>query len=264
MEDKTKQESEFYDILNHDLRRTIIKLLYDRIELSYSDILKYLNIATGHLNFHLKKLNGLIKKTESGTYILTDRGKFAYMIISQIHETIASKTSVKIPSYSGTELNIVFRRITAFIIDLVTFFLVTGVLADPLFWGYLYEAISHLNAIILGHPWIFHPEHIPMLSNALLRLIGAYSHVFFAMFIFMTLLESYKGQTLGKFIMGIRVVKSNGRKLSLTESGIRNAGKIFMLPLDLLIGLIAYYRRGYLRFFDYYIDCTIEKIYRAK
>ncbi len=62
----------------------------------------------------------------------------------------------------------------------------------------------------------------------------------------------------------IKGVKSNGRKLSLTESGIRNAGKIFMLPLDLLIGLIAYYRRGYLRFFDYYIDCTIEKIYRAK
>jgi uncharacterized RDD family membrane protein YckC len=80
------------------------------------------------------------------------------------------------------------------------------------------------------------------------------------MFIFATLLEAYKGQTLGKYVAGIRVIKSNGRRLTLIESGIRNAGKIFMLPLDLAIGIVLYYRKGYLRFFDYYIDCSVEKI----
>ena len=92
------------------------------------------------------------------------------------------------------------------------------------------------------------------------RTISAYSHAFFAMYIFFVLLEAYKGQTPGKHLLGIRVVEANGRKLTIIEPGIRNAGKLFLLPVDLTIGLALYYKKGYLRYTDYFIDVvTIEE-----
>jgi hypothetical protein len=52
-----------------------------------------------------------------------------------------------------------------------------------------------------------------------------------------SVMESYNGQTLGKKILGIRVIKENGKKLSFKDAVIRNIGKA-LLPLDLLIGFL--------------------------
>ncbi len=59
----------------------------------------------------------------------------------------------------------------------------------------------------------------------------------------------------------MRVVKRTGRKLDLVESGIRNAGKIFLLPIDLALGLLLI-RKGYLRYTDYYIDAVVVDVKR--
>ena len=74
-------------------------------------------------------------------------------------------------------------------------------------------------------------------------------------------MEAYKGQTPGKYLMKIRVVKKGGLRLGIVESGIRNAGKIFLLPLDLIIGIIFFRKRGYIRFFDYYTDSVVERVF---
>jgi uncharacterized RDD family membrane protein YckC len=103
-------------------------------------------------------------------------------------------------------------------------------------------------------------EHLTLFGEATIRLVGIYSHVFFAVYIFLTLLEAYKGQTPGKYLFRIRVVKIGGLKLGLIESAIRNAGKVFLLPLDLIVGVLLFSRKGFIRFFDYYTDTIVEKV----
>lgn len=255
---KRSVESLCFDVLAHEIRREIISLLYNRIEMSYTELLKTLNIGDGLLNFHLKKMKDFITKTENGTYILTEKGRLAYNLI----HTVRSFYDIPplLTPASSLNKNIVLRRILAFIADAVIFFIFTGVFLDPQLWDIIFEAINHLNTVIELHPWIFHLEHLTLFGEATIRLVGIYSHVFFAVYIFLTLLEAYKGQTPGKYLFRIRVVKIGGLKLGLIESAIRNAGKVFLLPLDLIVGVLLFGRKGFIRFFDYYTDSIVEKV----
>jgi uncharacterized RDD family membrane protein YckC len=251
-------EDRFFEALSNPIRREIIVLLYDRIELTYTDLLAYLGISSGLLNFHLKKLDGLIEKTPDNTYKLTSLGRLAYELIARL------RAGNRGPGWRGGGASLtgpmVARRLAAAIIDVLAIFTATGALFDPQILGLAGATLLHIGDVAGGHPWIFHWEHLRALSTTITELVGTYSHVFFATYIFLTLLEAYKGQTLGKFLLGIRVVKSNGRRISLVESGIRNAGKLFLLPIDLAIGVALYYKRGYLRYTDYYIDAVVERV----
>lgn len=71
-----------------------------------------------------------------------------------------------------------------------------------------------------------------------------------------TVLEGYKGETLGKYLLGLRVVKTDGRKLSFADAAVRNIGKVFLLPIDLLLGL-RYHKLGHIRFFGHYTNSTV-------
>lgn len=189
------------------------------------------------------------------------------MAYNVIHYLLTSRKVQPVGSF-GTQprltASLVFLRCIAFLIDAAIFFVFSGVLFDPSTWSSMLELVAHISAMFTLHPWIFHPEHIPMLTEIVYRIVGMYAHIFFAVYIFLTVLEAYKGQTPGKFIVGLRVVKTDGRKLDLIESGIRNAGKVFLLPLDLIIGILFYAKRGYLRFFDFYTDVTVERVLSLK
>ncbi len=253
-------EGDFLDIMAHPIRRKIIEYVYDRVEVSYTELIEELRLGAGTLNFHLRKLSPLLKRTEKGTYLLSEEGKLAVQILSLIRE------SLKSPKKPEVFLNkdIIGLRIAAFLIDALIFFIFSGVFLDPQLWGFLIEALQHASSMVMLHPWIFHPEHIPALAQIVSKLVGTYAHIFFAVYIFVTVLEAYKGQTPGKYLMGIRVIKKNGGKISLIESAIRNGGKVFLLPFDLLVGITIYRKKGYIRFFDYYTEAIIEKITRLK
>nr|MDO8045797.1 RDD family protein [Candidatus Baldrarchaeota archaeon] len=75
-----------------------------------------------------------------------------------------------------------------------------------------------------------------------------------------TITEGYKGQSLGKILMGIRVVKSDGRRLPLQDSAVRSIGKAFLLPLDVIVGLMFFRRKKVLRFTDYYTDTIVVEV----
>ena len=253
-------EGEFLEAMAHPIRRKIIEYVYDRVEVSYTELLEELKLGAGTLNFHLKKLSPFLERTDKGTYILSDKGKLAVQILALI------RGAVRPPERIGPSLgkDVIVLRVAAFLIDALIFFIFSGVFLDPQLWGSIIEAIRHIYLIVEFHPWIFHLEHIPALAQLISKLVGTYAHIFFAVYIFVTVLEAYKGQTPGKYLMGIRVVKRNGGKISLIESAIRNGGKVFLLPFDLLVGIIAYRKKGYIRFFDYYTEATIEKITKLK
>ncbi len=58
-------------------------------------------------------------------------------------------------------------------------------------------------------------------------------------FLYWTIFEGFDGISLGKRIMRIKVVGRNGEKLNIKQAAIESFGKAFILPIDIIIGLIA-------------------------
>ncbi|MGB9960584.1 MAG: winged helix-turn-helix domain-containing protein [Candidatus Bathyarchaeales archaeon] len=77
-------------ILKDHTRREIIRYLYDKGSLSYTELMKILSIKnTGRLNYHLKVLNDLVKRAEDGKYGLTEKG----MVAASLLEKFQGKTT---------------------------------------------------------------------------------------------------------------------------------------------------------------------------
>jgi len=54
--------------------------------------------------------------------------------------------------------------------------------------------------------------------------------------------------------MGLKVVRTDGKKMSYDHAAIRNFGKAFLLPFDLIVGLK---HEGFLRYFDKFAGTTV-------
>lgn len=55
-------------------------------------------------------------------------------------------------------------------------------------------------------------------------------------FVYWTVLDGYRGQSIGKMVMNIAVVDSSGKRIGYEKAAIECFGKAFLLPLDCLIG----------------------------
>ena len=73
-----------HKILKDETRRKIILKLNEKTGLTYTDLMESLEIvSTGTLNYHLKILGDLIKKNDSGKYLLSEKGQLAYRILTE-------------------------------------------------------------------------------------------------------------------------------------------------------------------------------------
>lgn len=236
----------------------MVRFLHDNIEMTYSELLREMNMDEGRFNFHLRLVRELTEETSDGKYALSHLGRLAYnqMITIEkelgVHETFLKPVPLS--------RDIVVRRALAFIVDVVIFGFLTGFLASSQIWDAAFSMVTHATEIVNLTPWFIHPEHLPPVGEILFTTVTEYSHVLFAIYITFTLLDSYKGQTLGRYLLGIRVVTIANRRLDLVQAGVRNVGKVFLLPLDLLLGLVFFSRRGYIKFFDYYTGSQVEKV----
>ncbi len=227
---------EFFKVLSHEIRAEIISLLHDNIEMSYTEILHTLNIEEGNLNFHLRKMKGFVELTEKKNYRLSEYGKITYSMFRGVdarlwrdaREIITTKEKAFSPQ-------ILMRRVVAALIDFALFLSAGVAIFLILSRGLKFEVSTFLIVVYIQ-----------------LALQSAY-----ASFVIM---EAYNGQTIGKYIMRIRVVKSSGDKINILESAIRNIGKVFLLPLDIIAGVLFYSKKGYFKFFDYYTQTTVERV----
>ncbi|MGD0978248.1 MAG: winged helix-turn-helix domain-containing protein [Candidatus Bathyarchaeia archaeon] len=81
-----RQRAEIFDILSHPVRIRILKTL-SRKPMSFSELKKETSIeSSGHLDFHMNKLDGLIKSDENGRYVLSDQGKDALFTLEKVEE----------------------------------------------------------------------------------------------------------------------------------------------------------------------------------
>jgi len=230
---------ELFKILSHEIRARIISLLYENIEMSYTEILRSTNLEEGNLNFHLRKMKDLVELTDKKTYKLSEYGKIAHSILQEVEARLSKNAGDMIKTDNRTNsASLLVRRIIASLIDF-SIFVSLGVA--------LYLLSSQ------GFKLDVHTFHIVIY----LQLTLQFAYVSFV------IMESYKGQTIGKYAMNIRVIKANGDKVTILESAIRNIGKVFFLPLDILIGVIFYRKKGYIKFLDYYTETTVERVFRS-
>ncbi len=64
------------------------------------------------------------------------------------------------------------------------------------------------------------------------------------MFLYWTLLEGSRGQSMGKMAMGIAVSGPFGERIGYSDAAIESFGKAFLLPLDLIVGIVAFKGKG--------------------
>ena len=221
--------SKILSVLSHPLRREILQLLSEKTECTFTDILNALEIDTGKLSFHLRTLSPFVEQTPSGKYKLNKTGENAVRAIRDV-ESWADGADIQ---RKATELLLASfaSRAYAFLIDLGLIVAITGIFAAP-------ELFTILFGIALS-------VDLSMLVSIALVLFWVYS----------TLLEGFNGQTLGKRIIRLKVVRTDGKKMSYDHAAVRNFGKAFLLPFDLLVGLK--HEKMFLRYFDKFAGTTV-------
>ncbi|MBX0322317.1 RDD family protein [Halomicroarcula sp. F13] len=70
-----------------------------------------------------------------------------------------------------------------------------------------------------------------------------------ALFLYWTALEGYQGQSAGKMVLNVAVTDERGDPIDYGTAAIESFGKAFLLPLDIVIGWLAYEKEG-LRLFN--------------
>src|SRR3990170_8380666 len=218
-------------VLSNPLRREILLNLSEKGECSFTDLMNALNVDTGKLSFHIRNLEGFLEQTPTGKYKLSKAGENAIRLIRDVEAwgvevDVAKKTSV-------VPLATFRKRVFAFLIDFAIAFLVFLVLPN------IFSVLTKGATAILD-------------INVIL-----FSLVLF--WVYFTLLEGFAGQSLGKRLIGLMVVRLDGKKPFYDHAAVRNFGKVFLLPFDLLIGFRLKDER-FIRYFDKFAGTTVKDL----
>jgi uncharacterized RDD family membrane protein YckC len=219
--------SKIFLILSHKLRRDILLILSEKKEQSFSDLMNALEIDTGRMSFHLRNLKLFLEQTSTGKYKLTRYGQSALRLIKDVE---ALSIEANFLETGSLHLASVSRRVIAFAFDMGIAF--TIAVATTL--------IAELFVLFSGR-FLFDQNIFLFLG-----LLWLYS----------TLLEGFAGQTIGKSVLDLKVVSVTGKKVYYDSAGVRNFGKCFLMPVDLLLGLRLKDPR-FIKFFDKYSGTTV-------
>ncbi len=218
--------SKIFTVLSHPLRRQILLYLSGKDEGSFTDLATAFNVDTGKLSFHLRNLEAFVEQTPNGKYKLSRVGRNAIILIKDLEawaiEAQVTKKPLTRPLASWK------RRTAAFLIDLalaLTLFLALPNIAYPFTMQFLLLNINIILFLVLF--WVY-----------------------------LTLLEGFAGQSLGKLLLRIKVVRIGGENVFYDHAAVRNFGKVFLMPFDLFFGLRLKDRR-FIRFFDKFSGTTV-------
>jgi uncharacterized RDD family membrane protein YckC len=223
--------SKILSVLSHPLRREILLDLSEKGESSFTDLLNLLKVDTGKLSFHLRTLSPFIEQSPSGKYRLSRAGESAVRVIHDV-EGWAEVADVE-RKQSQLPLASFTKRLSAYIID--------------------FSLILAITMAIIVLPQIF------MYSTEML--IGSISTMLFItvglLWLYSTLLEGFNGQSLGKRVIGLKVVRTDGKKMSYDHAAVRNFGKMLpLLPFAVLVGL-RIKNELFKRYFDKFAGTTV-------
>ena len=223
--------SKILSVLSHPLRREVLLMLSEKGECTSTDLLNELKVDTGKLSFHLRTLSALIEQTPNGKYKLSRAGESAIRVINDVEswaevaDIHRKATSLPLASFQ--------RRVYAFLIDFAIMLAIT-----------LLVTFSEFLALFSGN--IFSSG----LSAIVLTTLGL-------LWVYSTLLEGFNGQSIGKRVIGLKVVRTDGKKMSYDHAAVRNFGKVLpLLPFDLLLGW-RIKSQAFMRYFDKFAGTTV-------
>jgi uncharacterized RDD family membrane protein YckC len=222
--------SKIIAVLSHPLRREILLILSGRGECSFTDLLNVLKVDTGKLSFHLRALSAFVEQTPTGKYKLSRTGENAVRVISDVEswaevaEVNRKTTQLPLASFG--------KRFAAFLTDFLLMLAITILFTFP-------QVVSILAGNIIS-------AELSTVLFITLILLWVYS----------TLLEGFNGQSLGKRLTGLKAVRTDGKKMSYDHAAIRNFGKAFLLPFDLIVGL-RLKNKEFMRYFDKFAGTTV-------
>jgi uncharacterized RDD family membrane protein YckC/DNA-binding transcriptional ArsR family regulator len=222
--------SKILSVLSHPLRREILLTLRDKDECSFTDLINVVKVDTGKLSFHLRSLSPFMEQTQTGKYKLSKTGENAVRVIMDVESwaevaDVSGKTSY-LPLAS-------FKiRALAYLIDLALILLITAAI---MFSQFAYILTTNLLSAEL--------------SAVLFITLGMF-------WVYSTLLEGFNGQSLGKRLLGLKVVRTDGKKMSYDHAAIRNFGKAFLLPFDIIVGM-RLKNAEFMRYFDKFAGTTV-------
>jgi len=222
--------SKIIAVLSHPLRREILLIISDKTECTFTDLLKVLKVDTGKLSFHLRTLSVFIEQTPTGKYKLSRTGENAVRVISDVESWAevadVSRKSTQLPLGSFA------KRTLAFLFDFLLVLTITVLLTFP-------------QVISIVTERVFSTELSTVLSITLV-LLWSYS----------TLLEGFNGQSIGKRLTGLKAVRTNGKKIHYDHAAVRNFGKAFLLPFDIMVGS-RWKSKEFIRYFDKFAGTTV-------
>ncbi len=225
--------SKILSVLSHKIRREVLRILREKGESSFTDLMNSLNLDTGTLSFHMRSLAVFVEQTDSGKYKLSRIGENALRIIRDVESwseaADVSRKSSQLPLASFG------KRAAAFLLD--------------------YGIMLGLSTLLL----LVEIVSITQVTFAVLAL-NLLAVAFGLLWAYSTLLEGFNGQSIGKMALGLKVVQIDDKKLSYEHAAIRNFGKIF-LPLDLIFG---YNDPRFVRFFDKFAGTTVIDLRKRK
>jgi len=64
------------------------------------------------------------------------------------------------------------------------------------------------------------------------------------LFVYWTVLEGRQGQSVGKMVMNIAVTDERGDAIDYGTAAVESFGKAFLLPIDIIVGWLAYEDEG--------------------
>ena len=224
--------SKILSVLSHPLRREILLDLSDTGESSFTDLLNLLKVDTGKLSFHLRSLSPFIEQTSSGKYKLSRAGESAVRVIhdvegwAEVADVEGKASSLPLASFKNRSL--------AFLVDFALIFAITA-------------AITFLPQVLSLTESNFISDRVSTLLYITVGLLWLYS----------TLLEGFNGQSIGKRIIGLKVVRIDGKKMSYDHAAVRNFGKVLpLLPFDLIYGW-RIKNSAFMRYFDKFAGTTV-------
>jgi uncharacterized RDD family membrane protein YckC len=219
-------------VLSHPLRREILLDLSNNGESSFTDLLNLLKVDTGKLSFHLRSLSPFIEQTSNGKYKLSRAGESAVRVIhdvegwAEVADVEGKASSLPLASFKN--------RAFSFLIDFGLIFAITS-------------AITFLPDILSLSVADFLSDRVSSLLFITVGLLWLYS----------TLLEGFNGQSIGKRIIGLKVVRTDGKKMSYDHAAVRNFGKVLpLLPFDLVYGW-RIKNSAFMRYFDKFAGTTV-------
>jgi len=130
------------------------------------------------------------------------------------------------------------ERILAYLIDTIILGLIVVPIVSVLSWPWAY---------LVGFRWTWNIFASYGLSNVI-------------SFLYWTFMEGIFGQSVGKIALKMKVVKVNGEPIDIVTAAIESLGKAFLLPIDLILGLLLYPQKRQ-RLFNYISNTVVIKVH---